>query len=165
VDFGLARPIASRLTAEGSLVGSLHYIAPEQALGQPVDARTDLYSLGVILYELVAGRLPFTAEDPLALVAQHIYAPVVPPRAFRDDCRPFQRRSCSSSPNWCRPSISADDVESAWQLSPRCSPLNQAAMGGLATDRIAEAGGRPAGGLGSPPRCGVRRRRHFKVLW
>jgi tetratricopeptide (TPR) repeat protein len=85
VDFGLARPIASRLTAEGSLVGSLHYIAPEQALGQPVDERTDLYSLGVILYELVAGRLPFTAEDPLALVAQHIYAPVVPPRAFRDD--------------------------------------------------------------------------------
>jgi tetratricopeptide (TPR) repeat protein len=85
VDFGLARPIASRLTAEGSLVGSLHYIAPEQALGQPVDARTDLYSLGVILYELVAGRLPFTAQDPLALVAQHIYAPVVPPRAFRND--------------------------------------------------------------------------------
>ncbi len=88
VDFGLARPIASRLTAEGSLVGSLHYIAPEQALGQPVDARTDLYALGVVLYELVAGRLPFTAEDPLALVAQHIYAPVVPPRAYRDDLPP-----------------------------------------------------------------------------
>ena len=85
VDFGLARPIASRLTAEGTLVGSLHYIAPEQALGQPVDLRTDLYSLGVMLYERVAGRLPFTAEDPLALVSQHIYAPVVPPGAYVRD--------------------------------------------------------------------------------
>lgn len=85
VDFGLARPIASRLTAEGSLVGSLHYIAPEQALGQLVDVRTDLYSLGVMLYERVAGRLPFTAEDPLALVSQHIYAPVVPPGAYVRD--------------------------------------------------------------------------------
>jgi tetratricopeptide (TPR) repeat protein len=85
VDFGLARPIASRLTAEGTLVGSLHYIAPEQALGQPVDVRTDLYSLGVMLYERVAGRLPFTAEDPLALVSQHIYAPVVPPGAYVRD--------------------------------------------------------------------------------
>ncbi len=79
MDFGLARTVASRLTEEGALVGSVFYLAPEQALGEEIDGRADLYSLGVVLYELVAGRLPFTSEDPLAVISQHLHAPVVPP--------------------------------------------------------------------------------------
>jgi ABC-type oligopeptide transport system substrate-binding subunit/predicted Ser/Thr protein kinase len=82
MDFGLARPIASRITSEGALVGTVFYVAPEQALGQAIDGRADLYALGVVLYELVAGRLPFTAEDPLAVISQHLYAPVVPPSTY-----------------------------------------------------------------------------------
>jgi ABC-type oligopeptide transport system substrate-binding subunit/DNA-binding SARP family transcriptional activator len=81
-DFGLARSVASRLTAEGMLAGTVSYLAPEVALGQRYDGRADLYSLGVILYELNAGRLPFEAGDPLGLISQHLNAPVVPPRAW-----------------------------------------------------------------------------------
>ena len=78
-DFGLARPMAARVSTEGTISGTVFYIAPEQALGQPVDGRADLYSLGVMLYELAAGRLPFVADDPLAVISQHLYAQVVPP--------------------------------------------------------------------------------------
>jgi tetratricopeptide (TPR) repeat protein len=84
VDFGLARSMTSRLTSEGTLVGTASYLAPELALGQPYDGRADLYALGVMLYELTTGRLPFLADDPLAVISQHLHAPVVPPRA-RDE--------------------------------------------------------------------------------
>ncbi len=88
MDFGLARPIASRLTAEGVIIGTVFYLAPEQALGEEIDGRADLYALGVMLYELTTGRLPFTAEDPLSVISQHLYAPVVPPHTFRADLPP-----------------------------------------------------------------------------
>ncbi len=81
-DFGLARSVVSRVSVEGAIVGTVLYLSPEQALGQPVDGRTDLYSLGVMLYELACGRLPFVAEDPLAVIAQHLYAPLVPPSTY-----------------------------------------------------------------------------------
>jgi hypothetical protein len=80
-DFGLARPITSRLTNEGMIVGTVFYLAPEQALGQEIDGRVDLYALGVLLYELTTGQLPFVGDDPLAVISQHLHAPVVPPRA------------------------------------------------------------------------------------
>ena len=85
LDFGLARPIASRLTTEGGISGTVFYLAPEQAMGRKVDVRTDLYSLGVILYELTTNQLPFTGDDPLTVVTQHLHAPVVPPRTIRPD--------------------------------------------------------------------------------
>ncbi len=81
-DFGLARTGASRVTTEGAVVGTVFYMAPEQALGKNLDGRTDLYSLGIILYELFTGRLPFTAADPVAVVTQHLYAPLVSPRVY-----------------------------------------------------------------------------------
>jgi hypothetical protein len=81
MDFGLARSVSSRLTSEGTILGTVFYLAPEQAQGKLVDPRSDLYSLGVMLYELTTGELPFLADDPLAVVSQHIHAPVVPPRA------------------------------------------------------------------------------------
>jgi predicted ATPase len=81
VDFGLARSVASRTTAEGIIVGTLFYLAPELALGQGYDGRADLYALGVMLYELTTGVLPFVADDPWAVISQHLHAPVVPPRA------------------------------------------------------------------------------------
>jgi non-specific serine/threonine protein kinase len=87
-DFGLARSLSSRMSQEGALTGTVFYISPEQALGKPLDGRTDLYSLGVMLYEFITGELPFTADDPLAVIAQHIHeqprrpvelAPDIPP--------------------------------------------------------------------------------------
>jgi non-specific serine/threonine protein kinase len=87
-DFGLARTMASRLTVEGTLIGTVFYLAPEQALGEAVDGRADLYALGVILYELTTGRLPFTGDDPIAIISQHLHAPVVPARTHQVDLPP-----------------------------------------------------------------------------
>ncbi len=75
----------ARVTSEGAIVGTAHYLAPEQGLGEAIDGRADLYSLGVLLYELSTGRLPFAGDDPLAVVSQHLHAPVVPPRTYRAD--------------------------------------------------------------------------------
>ena len=85
-DLGLALPAhAARISRAGMIVGTAAYMAPEQALGQPIDGRTDLYALGVLLYELTTGRLPFTGDDPLTIISQHVHAPVVPPRVLRAD--------------------------------------------------------------------------------
>jgi hypothetical protein len=88
MDFGLARSVTSRLTVEGQITGTVFYLAPEVALGQTVDGRADLYSLGVMLYELTAGILPFADGDPLAIISQHLHATVVPPRAHNDRILP-----------------------------------------------------------------------------
>jgi oligopeptide transport system substrate-binding protein len=85
VDFGLARSVSSRLTTEGLIVGTVFYLAPEQVMGEKIDHRADLYSLGVLLYESLTGTLPFEADDPVAVISQHLHAPVVPPRAKRED--------------------------------------------------------------------------------
>src|SRR5918993_3387232 len=85
-DLGLALPsYAARISRVGLIVGTAAYMAPEQALGQDVDGRTDLYALGVLLYELTTGRVPFKGDDPLAVVSQHVHASVVPPRVLRPD--------------------------------------------------------------------------------
>jgi class 3 adenylate cyclase len=79
-DFGLAvAGDRNRLTVEGMMVGTAHYMPPEQAVGGEVDARSDLYSLGAMLYEMLCGRPPFLGDDAVAVVSQHINtAPVAP---------------------------------------------------------------------------------------
>ncbi|MCL4267752.1 MAG: protein kinase [Anaerolineae bacterium] len=87
-DFGLARSVASRLTVEGAFIGTVFYLPPEQALGQAIDGRTDLYAFGVMLYELVTGQLPFNADDALAVISQHLYAPPIPPSNHKGNLPP-----------------------------------------------------------------------------
>ncbi len=83
MDFGLARIRGeSRLTQEGLVAGTASYLAPELALGEPGDHRVDLYAAGVMMYELFTGRRPFSGDDPLAVISQHIHAPVVPPQRY-----------------------------------------------------------------------------------
>ncbi|MGO8752574.1 MAG: protein kinase domain-containing protein [Thermoguttaceae bacterium] len=81
-DFGLVRRMdaATRMTATGLVLGTLDYIAPEQARGQAVDGRADLYALGVVVYQMLAGRLPFTADTPTAMLFQHAYEKPFPLR-------------------------------------------------------------------------------------
>ncbi len=80
-DFGLARSEGrSRLTQSGLIVGTVAYMAPEQVLGGSVDARSDLYSLGCVLYELLTGRRPFEGEDPFTVLSQHLHVMPVAPR-------------------------------------------------------------------------------------
>jgi non-specific serine/threonine protein kinase len=87
-DFGLARTAASRLTVEGAILGTVFYLAPEQALGGEINHRVDLYALGVVLYEMTTGQLPFTGDDLLAVISQHLQAPVVPPRTRNAEIPP-----------------------------------------------------------------------------
>ena len=89
MDFGLARSVASRLTTEGEITGTVFYLAPELALGQDFDGRADLYSLGVMLYELTTGELPFYKGDPLTVISQHIHASPFPPRSKNSKIPPL----------------------------------------------------------------------------
>jgi predicted ATPase/predicted Ser/Thr protein kinase len=88
MDFGIARSTDTRLTATGSFVGTIFYLAPEVALGCEIDERADLYALGVMLYELTTGQLPFTGDDIMAIIPQHIHASPTPPRELRSDISP-----------------------------------------------------------------------------
>jgi predicted ATPase/class 3 adenylate cyclase len=79
-DFGLALVVdRSRLTEEGMIVGTVAYMSPEQAMGRPVDPRSDLYSLGAMLYEMVTGRPPFLGDDAVSILSQHVNTPPVAP--------------------------------------------------------------------------------------
>jgi tetratricopeptide (TPR) repeat protein len=77
-DFGIARAYDSslRMTRTGAIVGTPHYMSPEQARGRPIDGRADLYSLGIVLYEMLVGRVPYHADDSLAVGIKHITEPV-----------------------------------------------------------------------------------------
>ena len=81
-DFGLAKMVegSAALTTSGAIMGTPAYMSPEQGMGQKLDGRSDIYSLGVILYEMASGRTPYSAETPMAVVIKHISDPLPPPR-------------------------------------------------------------------------------------
>jgi serine/threonine-protein kinase len=81
-DFGIARAVAdgaATMTAAAAVLGTVRYLSPEQARGERVDARSDIYSTGVLLYELLTSQPPFTAESPFAIAYQHIFEDPAPP--------------------------------------------------------------------------------------
>jgi serine/threonine-protein kinase len=89
LDFGLVKfeddkkwGAANKLTMQGSVFGSPAYMSPEQATGQPLDARSDVYSAGIVLYELITGAWPYEAESPVEMMRMHLIDPV-PPLASR----------------------------------------------------------------------------------
>ncbi|MEO3767239.1 protein kinase [Streptomyces sp. B5E4] len=85
MDFGIARAVQSGVTSmtqTGMVVGTPQYLSPEQALGRGVDARSDLYSVGVMLFELLTGRLPFDADSPLAIAYAHVQEPPPAPSSI-----------------------------------------------------------------------------------
>jgi len=91
MDFGIARAISdtSATIAETSaIVGTASYFSPEQARGEAVDARTDLYSTGIVLFELLTGRAPFRGENPVAVAYQHVNSDAVPPSSLNPNVSP-----------------------------------------------------------------------------
>jgi serine/threonine-protein kinase len=149
-DLGLALPVLdARISRAGIIVGTASYMAPEQAMGQTIDGRTDLYALGVLLYELTTGRLPFTGDDPLTIVSQHVHAPVVPPNVLRPDLplslnRPRQRYS-SHSMNKTKPSLPILHPRSQFSMHSHAvissvAMLNSPKRGSCGSARVKDAG-------------------------
>ena len=85
-DFGIAQAVSSEdhLAEEGSVMGTATYFSPEQAEGASVDGRSDVYSLGVVLFEMLAGRPPFIGDSPVAVSSQHVHGRVPPPTEFNN---------------------------------------------------------------------------------
>ena len=83
-DFGIARSGASQMTEAGSIVGTAQYLSPEQARGAPVDPRSDIYSLGVVLYEMLTGKVPFSGDTPVEIAMKHLSQVPEPPSKLRD---------------------------------------------------------------------------------
>lgn len=86
-DFGIAKMVegtSNNLTATGGIIGTPTYMSPEQGAGKPLDGRSDIYALGVILYQMITGRVPFRAETPMAVMIKHMNDPLLPPREFNE---------------------------------------------------------------------------------
>ena len=86
-DFGLARmtQTTGKLTSDGAVMGTPAYMSPEQGSGAPLDGRSDIYSLGIIFYEMITGQVPYSAETPVAIVFKHIQDPLPPARELAPD--------------------------------------------------------------------------------
>jgi len=86
MDFGIAKVADSRtVTNSSKVIGSVHYFSPEQAKGTSVDCRTDIYSLGIVMYEMVTGRVPYNAESSITIAMMHIQEPLTPPKEIITD--------------------------------------------------------------------------------
>src|SRR5690625_6480823 len=96
--FGVAKTvlIASRMTNAGTVVGTPHYMSPEQTRGKPVDGRADIYSLGVVFYEMLTGQVPVQAEEAVAVAVKHVTAPI--PR-LPSQYQPYQKIIDNQLPN------------------------------------------------------------------
>jgi eukaryotic-like serine/threonine-protein kinase len=147
VDFGLARATAAvGNTRAGQIIGSVNYIAPEQVTGSPTDARTDVYSAGILLFEMLTGRQPFKGETPLALAYAHVNSDVplvstvvggIPPSVDQ-----LVRAATSRDPNQ-RPASAAVFLRVARSLRGVPAPVEEA-TGAWAVPVAAGAG--PYGG-------------------
>ncbi|HEU4941704.1 MAG TPA: PASTA domain-containing protein, partial [Gaiellaceae bacterium] len=127
-----SRTSASQMTEAGSIVGTAQYLSPEQARGAPVDQRSDIYSVGIVLYELLTGKLPFTGETPLEIAMKHLSEIPKPPSALRPEVPPdldmVVLRALAKDP--------AERYESAEEMD---AELGRVAAGGAVTAETADA--------------------------
>src|SRR4051812_6078584 len=165
-DFGIARAngAGDGLTRTGAVMGTATYFSPEQAQGLAVDARSDIYSLGVVLYEMLTGSVPFAGDSPVSVAYLHVREPVVPPSQRRPDLPPALEAIVLT----CLAKDPAGRYQSADQLRTDLMRFTrgQAPVGGPATAAVGAAGDRTlamaptrgapppaAGGPPAPPRA------------
>ncbi|MDX2153441.1 MAG: protein kinase [Bryobacteraceae bacterium] len=105
MDFGIAQALgAAKMTRDGRVVGTLEYLAPERIQGKPADARSDVYSTGIVLYEMLTGRLPFQSQTEYELLVAHVQTPPPPPRSLGvglpADVEEVLLRALEKDPDW-----------------------------------------------------------------
>jgi tRNA A-37 threonylcarbamoyl transferase component Bud32 len=165
LDFGIAKVGAeSKITRAGSVFGTPHYMSPEQAAGTSVDLRTDVYALGVILYEMASGKVPFDADNFMGILTQHMYkapvpilATVPPPEGVPPGLDALIQKCLSKKPDQRYANMAAlaadlDKVEKG--LTPDALPEMMARSGGfhVPADYFASSGrGMPALVPATPP--------------
>lgn len=99
-DFGIAKAVNDATLSTGSkVIGSIHYFSPEQARGNYVDERSDIYSLGIVMYEMITGRVPFDGDNPVTVALKHINEDVIPPSEFVSGIPPALERCIMKATN------------------------------------------------------------------
>lgn len=158
-DFGIARAVTeSTLTYGGNVIGSVHYFSPEQARGGAITPKSDVYSLGIVLYEMLTNKLPFTGDNPVTIAMKHVEEEPISPSRYRPQIPPMLEaivcRAMSKSPE-IRPTSSEmvqelSNVEAALSMSiksdpdatrvlPRAEiPSRRAVRKGLGTQQVTE---------------------------
>ncbi|PGH49427.1 protein kinase [Streptomyces sp. Ru87] len=149
MDFGIARAMQSGVTSmtqTGMVVGTPQYLSPEQALGRGVDARSDLYSVGIMLFELLTGRLPFDADSPLAIAYAHVQEEPVAPSSINSSIPPavdaLVARALKKNPNERFPTAEA--------MRDECARVSSSGATGAGPQIVSGAAGTRSGaGVGS----------------
>jgi serine/threonine-protein kinase len=171
-DFGIAQAMSveDQLAEEGSVMGTATYFSPEQAEGAAVDGRSDIYSLGVVLYEMLAGRPPFIGDSPVAVSSQHVHGTVPPPSEFNNaipsDLQAIVMEALAKSPE--RRYQSAEDLRSDLMRFSEGQPVRAAqrdvaffgADATRAVSKVAPGERTQAVPMMTGPRTDVHRRRN-----
>lgn len=146
-DFGIARAGPSEITETGSILGTAQYLSPEQAQGLPVSPRSDLYSIGVILFEMLTGRLPFEGDSAVSIALKHISEPPPPLEQLRPDVDPrladLVRRLLEKDPER-RPASAAEVVAELEQIAATLGSASGSGSHTSAFAAVAADGGNPA---------------------
>ena len=125
-DFGIAKLLegSSQFTTTGTITGTPAYMSPEQAQGEKIDQRSDIYSLGIVLYEMVTGRVPFEAETPLAVILKHVQAPLPLPSAINSSVHPDIERVLlkALAKNRDDRFATCKELLSAWKMAYAAAP-------------------------------------------
>ena len=159
MDFGIARAIAdsaATMTQTQAVLGTAQYLSPEQAQGQQVDARSDLYSTGCLLFELLTGRPPFTGDSPVSIAYQHVGESAVRPSAIRPGIPPAMDDIVAHAlvKNRDGRYQSAEEFRTDLMAFRLDRPISRAAQGAAGAAGVAAAGAAAAGvaaAAGGPP--------------